>query len=112
MLERNAENIIGPDWSVLLDQIFLESLGKFRKYDGRLVQDLLRVVRNKVRMQPQLMSSRLSLFFPLFDTSLESDMPSAFVRSETPLSGLTRECPGTCRQPTRRLPLVFYIPLP
>ena len=52
MLERNAKNIIGPDWSGLLDKIFLESLGKFRKYDGRLVQDLLRVVRNKVRAQP------------------------------------------------------------
>ena len=71
MLEINAENIIESDWSMQLDEIFLQNLrmGKFRKYDTRLVQDLLRVVRNKVCVQAQLMSSPLSLFLPFFDKS-------------------------------------------
>jgi len=48
MLENNAIDIVGPDWSARLDKIFVENLGKFRKYDGRSVQDLLRALRNKV----------------------------------------------------------------
>ena len=50
MLENNAIDVVGPDWSARLDKIFVENLGKIRKYDGRSVQDLLRALRNKVRM--------------------------------------------------------------
>ena len=50
MLENNAIDVVGPDWSARLDKVFVENLGKFRKYDGRSVQDLLRALRNKVRM--------------------------------------------------------------
>jgi len=46
-LEDNAINVVGPDWPSRLDKIFVENLGKFRKYDGRSVQDLLRALRNK-----------------------------------------------------------------
>jgi hypothetical protein len=49
-LEQNAIDVVGPDWSARLDKIFVENLGKFRKYDGRSVQDLLRALRNKVRV--------------------------------------------------------------
>jgi len=49
MLENNAIDVVGPDWAARLDRIFVENLGKFRKYDGRSVQDLLRALRNKVR---------------------------------------------------------------
>ena len=49
LLENNAINVVGPDWHSRLDKIFVENLGKFRKYDGRSVQDLLRALRNKVR---------------------------------------------------------------
>ena len=49
-LENNAFNVVGPDWPARLDEIFVENLGKFRKYDGRSVQDLLRALRNKVRV--------------------------------------------------------------
>ena len=52
VLENNAVNVVGPDWSARLDKIFVENLGKFRKYDGRSVQDLLRALRNKVRVRP------------------------------------------------------------
>lgn len=48
-LEMNAINVVGPDWHRKLDRVFIENLGKYRKYDGRSVQDLLRALRNKVR---------------------------------------------------------------
>ncbi|KAH0578511.1 hypothetical protein H2248_003652 [Termitomyces sp. 'cryptogamus'] len=47
VLETNAFAIVGNDWHSRLDKIFLENLGKFRKYDGRSVQDLMRALRNK-----------------------------------------------------------------
>jgi serine/threonine-protein kinase/endoribonuclease IRE1 len=47
-LEKNAFDIVGHDWHSRLDKIFIENLGKFRKYDGKSVQDLLRALRNKV----------------------------------------------------------------
>ena len=67
MLERNAANIVGHDWSEKLDEIFLKHVEKRR--NKQLVQDLLRVVRNQVRVQPQLLSPRLSLFLLLQDKS-------------------------------------------
>jgi len=48
-LEANAVTIVGNDWHSRLDKVFVENLGKFRKYDGKSVQDLLRALRNKVR---------------------------------------------------------------
>ncbi|KAJ7326446.1 ribonuclease 2-5A-domain-containing protein [Mycena albidolilacea] len=47
VLERGGSGIVGNDWLSRLDPLFLENLGKFRKYDGRSVQDLLRALRNK-----------------------------------------------------------------
>ncbi len=47
-LEKDAASVVGNDWQSRLDKIFLENLGKFRKYDGKSVQDLLRALRNKV----------------------------------------------------------------
>jgi len=49
LLEEGAIDVVGPDWPSRLDKVFVENLGKFRKYDGRSVQDLLRALRNKVR---------------------------------------------------------------
>lgn len=46
-LETNALDIVGQDWHSRLDKVFIETLGKFRKYDGKSVQDLLRALRNK-----------------------------------------------------------------
>ena len=56
LLENNAMDVVGPDWPARLDKIFVENLGKFRKYDGRSVQDLLRALRNKVRTPPNAFS--------------------------------------------------------
>lgn len=47
-LETNAFRVVGNDWHSRLDKIFIDNLGKFRKYDGRSVQDLMRALRNKV----------------------------------------------------------------
>ncbi|KAG7445216.1 kinase-like protein, partial [Guyanagaster necrorhizus] len=46
-LEKEAFSVVGNDWQSQLDKIFIENLGKFRKYDGKSVQDLLRALRNK-----------------------------------------------------------------
>ena len=51
-LETGAESVVGLDWHKRLDRTFDENLGKFRKYDGKSVQDLLRALRNKVRTAP------------------------------------------------------------
>jgi serine/threonine-protein kinase/endoribonuclease IRE1 len=48
-LESKAFDIVGNDWHSRLDRVFIENLGKFRKYDGKSLQDLLRALRNKVR---------------------------------------------------------------
>ena len=48
-LEKGAYDVVGADWHARLDKLFIENLGKFRKYDGKSVQDLLRALRNKVR---------------------------------------------------------------
>ncbi|KAI0672326.1 hypothetical protein C8Q78DRAFT_1026414 [Trametes maxima] len=46
-LEKGAYDVVGADWHTRLDKLFIENLGKFRKYDGKSVQDLLRALRNK-----------------------------------------------------------------
>jgi serine/threonine-protein kinase/endoribonuclease IRE1 len=48
MLETGAQQVVGNDWHSRLDRTFIDNLGKFRKYDGRSVQDLMRALRNKV----------------------------------------------------------------
>lgn len=48
-LEKDAQRVVGHDWHTRLDKLFVENLGKYRKYDGKSVQDLLRALRNKAR---------------------------------------------------------------
>ncbi|KAI9263747.1 hypothetical protein BY458DRAFT_514231 [Sporodiniella umbellata] len=47
-LESDAQTVIGTDWYKKIDRIVANDLGKFRKYDGKRVRDLLRALRNKV----------------------------------------------------------------
>ena len=49
-LEKGAAVVVGNDWHMRLDKVFIENLGKYRKYDGRSVQDLMRALRNKGRI--------------------------------------------------------------
>lgn len=51
MLEANAASVVGKDWYSRMDKIFISNLGKYRKYKGNSVRDLLRAMRNKVRMR-------------------------------------------------------------
>jgi serine/threonine-protein kinase/endoribonuclease IRE1 len=47
ILETGASDVVGQDWHTRLDKVFIENLGKYRKYEGKSVQDLLRALRNK-----------------------------------------------------------------
>ncbi|KAL9544456.1 hypothetical protein MBANPS3_007611 [Mucor bainieri] len=46
-LESDASTVIGVDWYKRIDRVVANDLGKFRKYDGKRVRDLLRALRNK-----------------------------------------------------------------
>ncbi|KAG0328786.1 bifunctional endoribonuclease/protein kinase ire1 [Dissophora globulifera] len=46
-LEKNAKEILVRDWYKVIDRHLVENLGKYRKYDGGSVRDLLRALRNK-----------------------------------------------------------------
>jgi len=74
ILETNAHEIVGNDWHSRLDKVFIENLGKFRKYDGKSVQDLLRALRNKVCRRPVAHHFSVALFFFL-TRSLIMDLP-------------------------------------
>ncbi|CAG8443857.1 10853_t:CDS:2 [Ambispora leptoticha] len=46
-LETEVVNVIGPDWYRRIDRVLVDNLGKYRKYDGSRIRDLLRALRNK-----------------------------------------------------------------
>ncbi len=48
VLEQDATSVVGRDWYSRLDKVFTNNLGKYRKYKGNSVRDLLRAMRNKV----------------------------------------------------------------
>ncbi|WRT67033.1 uncharacterized protein IL334_003999 [Kwoniella shivajii] len=47
LLETDASDVVGKDWYSKLDKTFINNLGKYRKYKGNSVRDLLRAMRNK-----------------------------------------------------------------
>jgi len=47
MLESRGPEVLGGDWYKRLDKAFIENLGKYRKYNGASILDLLRALRNK-----------------------------------------------------------------
>jgi serine/threonine-protein kinase/endoribonuclease IRE1 len=47
-LECEAVSVVGKDWYSRLDKVVTSNLGKYRKYKGGSVRDLLRAMRNKV----------------------------------------------------------------
>lgn len=52
VLETDATSVVGRDWYSRLDKVFTNNLGKYRKYKGNSVRDLLRAMRNKVSFAP------------------------------------------------------------
>src|SRR5277367_3255763 len=69
-LETNALEVVGVNWHSRLDKVFIENLGKFRKYDGKSVQDLLRALRNKVCQWRLVQKLVLTLHTLFTETSL------------------------------------------
>ncbi|OUM66290.1 hypothetical protein PIROE2DRAFT_22511, partial [Piromyces sp. E2] len=47
LLETNARLVVSNDWYKVIDRALLNNLGKYRKYSGQSVRDLLRALRNK-----------------------------------------------------------------
>lgn len=47
LLEVDAATVVGSDWHEKLDKGFVGNLGKYRKYHGDRIMDLLRAMRNK-----------------------------------------------------------------
>ncbi|ORX44369.1 hypothetical protein BCR36DRAFT_301873 [Piromyces finnis] len=47
LLETNANLVVSNDWYKVIDKALLNNLGKYRKYNGGSVRDLLRALRNK-----------------------------------------------------------------
>lgn len=94
-LETNASNVVGQDWRARLDKSFQENLGKFRKYDGKSVQDLLRALRNKVR----------GLCHYFYAEGLTD-------RAEASLSGPARESSETTTPDARGVSHVLHASLP
>ena len=97
-LEAKAADIVGTDWLRNgLDRNLVDNLGKYRKYDGGSVRDLMRVLRNKVRP-----THYLSVLWLNLDCSI----------AETPLSRPARERPQKLRRAARRLPLILHAAFP
>ncbi|ODQ81858.1 hypothetical protein BABINDRAFT_170486 [Babjeviella inositovora NRRL Y-12698] len=46
-LEEIAPQVVGKDWRAKFGRLFLDNLGKYRKYHGLKLMDLLRALRNK-----------------------------------------------------------------
>ena len=83
-LEKDAGSVVGNDWHQRLDKIFIENLGKYRKYDGRSVQDLMRALRNKVRV---IFFIFIFIFLGVFYVGL-----FIIIIIETSLSRSSRQC--------------------
>jgi len=49
LLETNAKIVVSGDWYKVIDKALRDNLGKYRKYNGESVRDLLRSLRNKVK---------------------------------------------------------------
>lgn len=49
-LEKNSKFITREDWNLHLDESITSDLRKYRAYQGNSVRDLLRALRNKVRI--------------------------------------------------------------
>lgn len=47
-LEEGAHKVVGSDWHSRFPALFIENLGKYRRYHGDRIIDLLRALRNKL----------------------------------------------------------------
>ncbi|KAI0083388.1 hypothetical protein BDY19DRAFT_998617 [Irpex rosettiformis] len=96
-LERGAFGVVGNDWNARLDKWFIENLGKYRKYDGKSVQDLMRALRNKkhhyqdlpdnvkrqIESMPEGFLSYFTRRFPKLFLHVHGVVASSHLRSES-----------------------------
>ncbi|KAL1923373.1 uncharacterized protein VTP21DRAFT_8353 [Calcarisporiella thermophila] len=66
-LERNAREVVGPDWHRRVDRVLVEDLQRYRRYDRGRIQDLLRAMRNKKHHYQDLGESAKRILGPLPD---------------------------------------------
>lgn len=97
-LEDSSEVVVGEDWQKAIDRTLLDNLGKYRKYDGKSVRDLLRVLRNKVCLLfPGTKHDKLLIL----SFELETSLPRS--------SGVSSKSP---RRSTRRIPVLLHHSFP
>ena len=99
-LETGAHEVVGADWIRKFDKIFIDNLGKFRKYNGRSIQDLLRALRNKVCLDSATLLTRL-IEFLVVQKHHYQDLPDLVKRHLGPLPD------GFMAYFTRRFPALF-----
>lgn len=106
-LEVGAREVTaGGDWTKKVDKAFMDDLGKWRKYHGNSVRDLLRALRNKVS-SPILVLAVLLTITDMLHTHVRAqkhhyqDMPPALRRSMGHLPD------GFLSYFTRRFPSLF-----
>lgn len=109
-LEHNAKDILVRDWYKVIDRTLVENLGKYRKYDGTSVRDLLRALRNKVQKKDFLLCEVDILPDFVFTKSCAFNFFVLFV--ETPLPRFTSACEASAGRPATRVPQLFYITVP
>ncbi|ONH68072.1 Serine/threonine-protein kinase/endoribonuclease IRE1 [Cyberlindnera fabianii] len=66
-LEAVAFNVIGDDWCCKMEKMFMDNLGKYRKYHGHRLMDLLRALRNKYHHFNDLPAELVPRMSPLPD---------------------------------------------
>lgn len=77
-LEEVSQLALGGSWADKLDAVFLQNLGKYRKYNYNSVRDLLRVIRNKsshFRELPQEVQQLFDSYPEGFETYFRSRFP-------------------------------------
>ncbi|PIL29036.1 hypothetical protein GSI_09084 [Ganoderma sinense ZZ0214-1] len=81
-LENGGQDVVGQDWCALLHPEFIAHFSKRRRYNGRSVRDLLRLVRNArhhLRELPDGMRSELGTVPEGFLTYFTNKFPKVFL---------------------------------
>lgn len=101
LLEQGAQSVVGKDWYSRLDKTFTGSLGKYRKYKGGSVRDMLRAMRNKV--------------YPLafwFHCPKANGCVFFFANKETSLSRFGTGSAKASGRPSCRILTLFFLAIP
>jgi len=70
------------DWWAKIDQVLIDNIGRYRKYNGKSIRDLLRVIRNKFNHYRDLSTDEQNCLGALPDGFLhyfESKFPKLFI---------------------------------